>query len=59
EGEKNNQAYDNIFNYLNRIKYSVSANIYTSGEISTIVLGCLCGCVGLAAIVFFLIRTIR
>ncbi|XP_053349862.1 carbonic anhydrase 14 isoform X2 [Clarias gariepinus] len=37
----------------------VSAYIYTSGEISAIVLGCLCGCVGLAAIVFFIIRKIQ
>ncbi|XP_060776770.1 carbonic anhydrase 14 [Neoarius graeffei] len=37
----------------------VSANIYTAGEISAIVVGCLCGCVGLAVIVHFIVKTIR
>ncbi|XP_034163142.2 carbonic anhydrase 14 [Pangasianodon hypophthalmus] len=37
----------------------VSANIYTAGEISAIVVGCLCGCVGLAVIVHFILKKIR
>ncbi|XP_046703794.1 carbonic anhydrase 14 isoform X4 [Silurus meridionalis] len=37
----------------------VSANIYTAGKISAIVTGGLCGCVGLALILYFIIKAIR
>ncbi|XP_060725381.1 carbonic anhydrase 14 isoform X1 [Tachysurus vachellii] len=37
----------------------VSADVYTAGEISAMVVGCLCGCVGLAVIVHFIVKTIR
>ncbi|XP_058251378.1 carbonic anhydrase 14 isoform X3 [Hemibagrus wyckioides] len=37
----------------------VSGNIYTAGEISAMVVGGLCGCVGLAVIVRFIVKTIR
>ncbi|XP_072536313.1 carbonic anhydrase 14 isoform X2 [Salminus brasiliensis] len=37
----------------------VSVKIYTDGEISAIVIGSLCGCIGLAVIVWFVVKTIR
>ncbi|XP_063055962.1 carbonic anhydrase 14 [Engraulis encrasicolus] len=33
--------------------------IYTKGEIAAIVIGCLCGCVGLAVVIRFVVKTIR
>ncbi|XP_076826798.1 carbonic anhydrase 14 [Brachyhypopomus gauderio] len=33
--------------------------IYTAGEIFAILLGCLCGCVGMAMIVHFIVKTFR
>ncbi|XP_031432629.1 carbonic anhydrase 14 isoform X2 [Clupea harengus] len=33
--------------------------VYTAGEISAIVMGSLCGCVGLAVIIRFIVKTIR
>ncbi|XP_062847660.1 carbonic anhydrase 14 [Trichomycterus rosablanca] len=36
-----------------------SEKIYTAGEISAIVIGCLCGCIGMAAIVCFIVKTTR
>ncbi|XP_065102339.2 carbonic anhydrase 14 isoform X1 [Paramisgurnus dabryanus] len=37
----------------------VSDQIYTAGEIAAIVIGCLCGCVGLTVIILFIVKTIR
>ncbi|XP_017556352.1 carbonic anhydrase 14 isoform X2 [Pygocentrus nattereri] len=37
----------------------VSVKIYTDGEISAIVIGSLCGCIGLATITWFAVKTIR
>ncbi|XP_051577870.1 carbonic anhydrase 14 isoform X2 [Myxocyprinus asiaticus] len=37
----------------------VSAKMYTTGEIIAIVIGSLCGCVGLAVIIRFIVKTIR
>ncbi|KAG9276178.1 carbonic anhydrase 14 isoform X2 [Astyanax mexicanus] len=39
--------------------FPVSVKIYTDGEISAIVIGSLCGCIGLAVIVWFVVKTIR
>ncbi|KAK7157284.1 hypothetical protein R3I93_008687 [Phoxinus phoxinus] len=38
---------------------SVSVQIYTAGEIAAIVIGSLCGCIGLAVIIYFIVKTIR
>ncbi|XP_067248504.1 carbonic anhydrase 14 isoform X2 [Chanodichthys erythropterus] len=37
----------------------VSVKIYTAGEITAIVIGSLCGCIGLAVIIYFIVKTIR
>ncbi|KAL1259057.1 hypothetical protein QQF64_009634 [Cirrhinus molitorella] len=37
----------------------VSVKIYTAGEITAIVIGSLCGCIGLAVIICFIVKTIR
>ncbi|XP_030641417.1 carbonic anhydrase 14 [Chanos chanos] len=37
----------------------VSVKVYTAGEVSAIVMGSLCGCVGLAVIIRFIVKTIR
>ncbi|XP_066540009.1 carbonic anhydrase 14 [Hoplias malabaricus] len=37
----------------------VSVQIYTDGEISAIVVGSLCGCIGLGVIAWFVVKTIR
>ncbi|XP_016430405.1 carbonic anhydrase 14 isoform X1 [Sinocyclocheilus rhinocerous] len=37
----------------------VSVKIYTAGEIAAIVIGSLCGCIGLAVIICFIVKTIR
>ncbi|XP_045070007.1 carbonic anhydrase 14-like isoform X2 [Coregonus clupeaformis] len=36
-----------------------SVKVYTAGEITAIVIGALCGCVGLAVIIRFIVKTIR
>ncbi|KAJ8005060.1 hypothetical protein DPEC_G00142740, partial [Dallia pectoralis] len=36
-----------------------SLKVYSVGEIAAIVIGALCGCIGLVAIIFFLVKTIR
>ncbi|XP_062321952.1 carbonic anhydrase 14 isoform X2 [Osmerus eperlanus] len=36
-----------------------SAKVYAAGEVSAIVIGALCGCVGLAVIIRFIVKTIR
>ncbi|XP_026106764.1 carbonic anhydrase 14 [Carassius auratus] len=37
----------------------VSVKMYTAGEIAAIVIGSLCGCIGLAVIICFIVKTIR
>ncbi|XP_034144546.1 carbonic anhydrase 14 isoform X2 [Esox lucius] len=36
-----------------------SLKVYSAGEISAIVIGALCGCIGLAVIICFIVKTIR
>ncbi|KAM6968215.1 carbonic anhydrase 14 [Aplochiton taeniatus] len=38
---------------------SESGKVYTAGEITAVVMGSLCGCVGLAVIIRFIVKTIR
>ncbi|XP_039550270.1 carbonic anhydrase 14 isoform X2 [Pimephales promelas] len=38
---------------------AVQIQFYTAGEITAIVIGSLCGCIGLAVIIYFIVKTIR
>ncbi|XP_071251088.1 carbonic anhydrase 14 isoform X4 [Salvelinus alpinus] len=44
---------------LETVLYAKSVKVYTAGEITAIVIGALCGCVGLAVIIRFIVKTIR